>query len=304
MKNKVVVIGFGNVGINYVYSLINQQLNIAEIAIIDTNLDKTIGEIMDIQHGQSFCNSKINIYLGKYDDCKNADLVVISAGAKQKQGQNRMDLLNENATIIKNIVEKVLATGFNGIFLNATNPLDVMTYLIYKYSKFSPSKVIGSGTALDTSRLKCILKDKYKCEYKDINAFVLGEHGDSQVVCWSNVIINNNKVSNSISQIEKDSIESSVKNMGYKLLNLKGYSSQAIGMCLSYITKAIINNEGKLIPLSVYDEKNNVYYGSLAIVDKNGVKFKPTIYLSKQEQVKLDNSISKIKEAINTIKIS
>ena len=187
MNNKVVIIGCGNVGMSYAYALLNQRTYVNELVLIDLNKDRIVGEVMDLNHCLAFAPSKVAIKVGDYSDCKDAQIVCIAAGANQNPGETRMDLINKNSKIFKDIVTQVMNSGFQGIFLVATNPLDVMTYLTYKYSNMPPSKVIGSGTTLDTARLRYLISDRIGINPKNIHAYVIGEHGDSEFVPWSNV---------------------------------------------------------------------------------------------------------------------
>jgi len=189
MKNKVVLIGCGNVGMSYAYALLNQRTYVNELVLIDLNKDKTVGEVMDLNHCLAFAPSKIDIKAGDYEDCKDARIVVIAAGANQAVGETRMDLIHKNSKIFKSIVNNVMQSGFNGIFLVATNPLDVMTYVTYKYSGLPANKVIGTGTSLDTARLRYLIGEKININPKNVHAYVMGEHGDSEFVPWSNATV-------------------------------------------------------------------------------------------------------------------
>ena len=184
--NKVVIIGCGNVGMSYAYALLNQRTAVSELALIDLNQDRIEGEVMDLNHCLAFAPSKINIKVGTYQDCKDASIVCIAAGANQNPGETRMDLITKNSKIFKNIIDQVMENGFRGIFLVATNPLDVMTYLTWKYSGLQTSQIIGSGTSLDTSRLRYLVGERLNINPKNIHAYVIGEHGDSEFVPWSN----------------------------------------------------------------------------------------------------------------------
>ena len=192
--NKVVLIGCGNVGMAYSYALVNQKVYVDELVLIDINKDKAEGEAMDLNHCMAYSPSKINVRVGDYEDCKNAKIVVIAAGANQNPGETRMDLIYKNSSIFKDIITKVVSSGFDGIFVVATNPLDVMTYVTLKYSGFTPNKVIGSGTTLDTSRLRYMLSERINVCPKNIEAYVIGEHGDSEFIPWSNVNIASKKI--------------------------------------------------------------------------------------------------------------
>ena len=229
-------------------------------------------------------------------------MVVITAGARQKEGETRLDLLLRNAKIIKEIVLNVIKNDFKGIFLNATNPLDIMTQLIFEYSNFPANKVIGTGTNLDSARLKYYLNEHFNTEYDKIYAYVLGEHGDSSMIPWSKVTVNNLKVINSLTSKEKNDYEEKVRNAGYELLNSKGYSDLAIGICLADITKVIINKEEKEVCVSNYDENEEIYYGYPAVINETGIKSRLKLELTLDEQEKLNNSIDIIKKALKEVK--
>ena len=299
--NKVVVIGCGNVGMSYAYALLNQSTSVNELVLIDLNQERIIGEAMDLNHCLAFAPSKIDIKAGNYSDCKDAKIVVIAAGANQNPGETRMDLINKNSKIFKSIVESVMESGFNGIFLVATNPLDVMTYLTYKYSKLDPSRVIGSGTSLDTSRLRYILSEKLSMNPKNMHAYVIGEHGDSEFVLWSKALVGTENINKFISTEEMSSIEYDVRNAAYEIINRKGATYYGIGMCLVRITNAILNNENSIITVSSYDKDNDIYIGLPTVINSDGAK-KMYIELDKDETIKLQNSIDIIKEAINNLK--
>lgn len=302
MNNKVVIIGCGNVGMSYIYAMLNQRTYVNEIVLIDLNKERIIGEVMDLNHCLAFAPSKINIKVGDYSDCKNAKIVCIAAGANQKPGETRMDLINKNSVIFKSIVENVMKYNFNGIFLVATNPLDVMTYLTYKYSKLKPNQVIGSGTSLDTSRLRYLISDKLKISPKNVHAYVIGEHGDSEFVPWSNANIGLQNIKDYLNLEQMKEIDTEVKNAAYKIIEKKGATYYGIGMCLVRITNAILGDENAILTVSNYDKENDIYIGLPAIINKNGVKNKIYIELNNEETNKLQNSINIIKDAINKIK--
>ena len=179
MKNKVIIIGCGNVGMSYAYALVNQKTFVNELCLIDLDKNRVKGEVMDLNHCMPYSPSKIDIKVGTYEDCKDAKLIVIAAGANQAPGETRMDLIYKNASIFKDIIKNVMKNGFNGIFLVATNPLDVMTYLTWKYSGLPVHKVIGSGTSLDTARLRYLVGEKLGINPMNVHGYVIGEHGAS-----------------------------------------------------------------------------------------------------------------------------
>lgn len=299
--SKVVIIGCGNVGMSYAYALLNQRTHVTELALIDLDERRIEGEVMDLNHCLAFAPSKINIHKGTYEDCRDAKLVVIAAGANQNPGETRMDLINKNSKIFKNIVDNVMNSGFNGIFLVATNPLDVMTYLTYKYSGLPSNKVIGSGTSLDTSRLKYIIGSKLHINPSCVNAYVIGEHGDSEFVPWSKANIALEPINKFLNSEELNTIYEDVKNAAYEIINRKGATYYGIGMCLVRITNAILGDENSIITLSTYDEVNDVYVGLPVVLNKDGVSKKIFIDLTSDETSKLENSIDIIKDAIKSI---
>ena len=277
MNNKVVIIGCGNVGMSYAYALLNQRTYVNRLVLIDLNKDRIEGEVMDLNHCLPYAPSKISINIGDYQDCKDANIVMIAAGAAQKPGETRMDLIHKNAAIFKDIIDKVMASCFNGIFLVATNPLDVMTYLTYKYSKLPANKVIGSGTSLDTARLQNIIGKKLCINPKNIQGFVIGEHGDSEFIPWSNANIGLQNIREYMTLEEMAEIENEVRNAAYEIINKKGASYYGIGMALVRITN---------LP---------------AIVNKNGADRLIKLKLTEEEKEKLNKSISIIKNSINNL---
>ena len=299
--SKVVLIGCGNVGMSYAYALMNQKTSVTELSLIDLDEKRVEGEAMDLNHCLAFSPSKINFKKGSYVDCKDADIVVISAGANQAVGETRMDLINKNSKIFKSIVSNVMKNGFNGIFLVATNPLDVMTYLTWKYSGLPTNKVIGSGTSLDTSRLRFLLGDKLGINPESINAYVIGEHGDSEFVPWSNADIALEPIDKFLSVEELNKIALDVKNAAYEIINRKGATFYGIGMCLARITNAILGDENTIITTSTYDETNNIFIGLPTVINKDGASKKIFIDLNEEETKQLQNSIEVIKNAINSI---
>ena len=301
MNNKVVIIGCGNVGMSYCYALVNQRTYVNELVLIDINTKKVEGEVMDLNHCLAYSPSKINIKLGTYDDCKDAKIVVIAAGANQNPGETRMELIHKNSKIFKGIVESVMNSGFNGIFLVATNPLDVMTYITYKYSNLPHNKVLGTGTTLDTARLKYLISEKVGVSPKDIDAFVMGEHGDSEFIPWSNANIALRGMSYYLTEEEKKQIEDDVRNSAYEIIEKKGATYYGIGMCLVRITNAILGDENVILSVSAYDKENDIYISTPAIVNNSGVKEKIYVPFNKEETEKIKNSINVIKEAINNL---
>lgn len=301
MNNKVIIVGCGNVGMSYAYALVNQKTYVNELVLIDINTKRLEGEVMDLNHCLAYSPSKINIKQGSYDECEDAKIVVIAAGANQDVGETRMDLIHKNSKIFGNIVKSVMNSGFDGIFLVATNPLDIMTYLTYKYSNLPYNKVMGTGTTLDTARLRYLISDKVGVSPKDITSYVIGEHGDSEFVPWSNANIALKSIDYYLTKEEKLRIESDVRDSAYQIIDRKGATYYGIGMCLVRITEAILGDENVILSVSSYDKDNDIYISTPAIINKSGVKDKIFIPLNKVETRKIKHSIKCIKNAIKSL---
>lgn len=301
MKNKVVLIGCGNVGMSYAYALLNQQTYVDELVLIDVSKERIEGEAMDLNHCLAYSPSKVSVRIGDYSACKDARIVVIAAGAKQEVGETRMDLIHKNSKIFKSIIDPVMQSGFNGIFLVATNPLDVMTYLTLKYSKLDPSRVIGSGTTLDTARLRYLISEKIDVCPKDIQAYVIGEHGDSEFVSWSNATIGLTSIDDFLDKQTQETIEDEVRNSAYEIIKRKGATYYGIGMCLVRITSAILEDKKIILSVSSYDKENELCISTPAIVGMDGVKEKIFIPLNEEETNRLTHSIDVIKKAIKEV---
>ena len=280
--NKIVIIGCGNVGMSYAYALINQKCNIDELVLIDQNIDKANGEAMDLNHSIPYSPNNIIVKSGDYSECADATIVMIAAGANQNVGETRLDLIHKNTEIFKSIIDKVMATGFNSIFLIATNPVDAMSYITYKYSHLPASQIIGTGTSLDTARLRYILSRRFEILPQNVHAYVLGEHGDSEFVAWSSAMIGSVKIDYLLSQKEKNNISKEVRESAYEIIKKKGNTSYGIGMCLLRITNAILNDENAILTVSAFD--HNVYISSPCIINKKGIKRRLKIELTEEEQ--------------------
>lgn len=302
MNNKVVVIGCGNVGMSYAYALMNQRTSVNELVLIDLDEKKVEGEVMDLNHCLAFSPSKLNVKVGKYEDCRDASIVLIAAGANQQKGETRMDLINKNSVIFNDIVGKVVKSGFSGIFLVATNPVDIMTYVTWKVSGFDYKRVIGTGTSLDTARLRYLIGKKIGIGPKNIHAYVIGEHGDSEFVPWNNANVGLQNIKNFLNKNELDDICEEVRNAAYKIIERKGNTCYGIGICLVKITNAILNDENSVITVSSYDEDNDIFIGLPSILNREGARGRIYVELTKEETAKLQNSVDIVKEALKKLK--
>lgn len=305
-KKKVVLIGAGFVGMSMAYSLLNQG-GVDELVLIDVNKDKAIGEEMDLSDGLPYSPHKMNIKAGDYDECKDANIVVITAGLAQKPGQSRLELAKENTKIVKEITEKVMENEFKGIFIVVTNPVDLMSYVVLKTSKLPKSKVIGSGTVLDTARLRYLIGEYLKVSNKNVHAYILGEHGDSSLVPWEHCYIGCKKMidimkDNHLPMEDLEKIHDKVWNAAYEIIEKKKATYYGIGMALNRIIKAILNDENAILTVSTYQEgeyqQEGIYIGVPAIINKRGVKEILQLNLNEQDQEKFNKSCRIMKENI------
>ena len=302
MKNKVVIIGCGNVGMSYAYSLLNQKTAVNELVLVDINKEKTIGEAMDLNHGLPFGPSKIDIKTGDYSDCHDAKIVMISAGRNQEVGETRMDLIDKNTIVFKDIIEKVVASGFKGIFIIATNPVDIMTYITWKISNFPKERIIGTGTTLDSARLRYEIGDKLNINPKNVHAYVIGEHGDTELVPWHNATIGLTNINNFLNDEDKEQLETKVRNMAYEIIKMKGNTSYGIGMVTTRITNAILGDENAILTISSYDSENDLFIGYPTIVNQKGALKRLDFPLSSEEKEKYQHSLNTLKEVIKSLK--
>lgn len=300
MQRKIVVIGCGNVGMAYIYALLNQNHVIDEIILIDVDQKRIEGEVMDLNHSAALSSNYITFKVGNYDDCKDATIVCIAVG-KGQDIHGRMREMRPNCQLFKTIVRKVMQSGFSGVYLVASNPLDVMCYLTYKYAHVNENKVIGSGTFLDTARLQNIIGRELDINPKNIQAYVIGEHGDFQFVPWSLARIALQKIDMFLSKDNCREIEAEVRNSCYEIMKRKGATYYGIGMALSKITIAILDDEQIILPVSCYSKEHDIFFSKPAIIGKDGIKAKFYMELTEEEQEKLDISIRMIKNAIQNI---
>ena len=296
--NKVVLVGAGDVGVAYAYALVNQG-TIDHLAIIDIDEKKLEGNVMDLNHGVVWAPSRTRVTMGSYADCEDAAMVVICAGAAQKPGETRLQLVDKNVHIMNSIVEQAMANGFDGIFLVATNPVDLLTYAVWKASGLPHQRVIGSGTVLDSARYRYMLSEMEDVAPTSVHAYIIGEHGDSElpVVSSANIAgvslaLRAKEEPGFNERIEK--IFENTRDAAYHIIDAKGSTSYGIGMGLARITRAVIQNQAVALPVSAYLEGQygveDVYIGTPAIIDRGGINRVIELELDEHEQERFMNS--------------
>ena len=294
-KSKVVIIGCGNVGSTTAYTIINQGL-CEEIALIDINKEKAVGEALDMQHSIYFMNRNIKVYAADYDTCKDADIVIITASVPMDpNANNRLDMLAGSKKVMKSIVKSVMGSGFNGIMIVISNPVDVMTYYAWKLSGLPKNQVIGSGTTLDTARLAVEISRLFDLDSKSVSAFVMGEHGDSEIVSWHSATIGGKSLSDVMSDNAEraqhetfDALREKTIKAGWEIFHRKGSTTYGIAASVTAIVKSILFNENRILPVSILLEGeyglHDVFLSVPTIINETGAKEIVEIKLNKREE--------------------
>ncbi|CAB1253529.1 L-lactate dehydrogenase [Ruminococcaceae bacterium BL-6] len=313
-NRKIVLVGTGFVGMSFAYALLNQNA-CDELVLIDLDTRRAEGEAMDLNHGLAFSGSHMKIHAGSYRDCKDADIVAICAGVAQKPGESRIDLLQRNTAVFRSIIGPVTDSGFRGIFLIATNPVDIMAHVTQRLSGFDHRRVIGTGTALDTARLRYMLGSYFGVDPRNVHAYVMGEHGDSEFVPWSQALI----ATKPILTICKESgdryclghlksISEEVKNAAQKIIAAKKATYYGIGMAMVRIAKAILGNESSVLTVSMLLQgeygQTDVYAGVPCVVGRDGVSGILTLSLTEKELDQLKLSCDLLKKSFSGIQFS
>ncbi|TGB01717.1 L-lactate dehydrogenase [Halobacillus salinus] len=305
--NRVALIGAGAVGSSYAFAMLNQSIA-EEFVIIDLNEDKAMGDAMDLNHGKVFAPNPTKTWYGQYEDCRDADIVVISAGANQKPGETRLDLVQKNLKIFHSIVTKVMDNGFNGIFLVATNPVDILTYATWKFSGLPKERVIGSGTILDSGRFRFLLGEYFDVAPGNIHANIIGEHGDTELPVWSHATVGGVPVMDMVdrnpvySREDLDEIFTNVRDAAYHIIEKKGATYYGIAMGLARITRAILHNENSILTVSAYLNgeygADDVYIGVPAVINRQGIRNVVEVRLDDTEQGQFDHSAGVLKDIL------
>ena len=310
-RRKVAIVGTGLVGSSTAFSLITQGV-CDEVLLIDINKEKALGEVMDLNHCIEYLNRNTKIKVGSYEECTDVDIVVITAGAPPKPGQTRLDTLDLSAKIAESIVTPIMKSGFKGHFIIVSNPVDIISYYVYKLSGLPKSNVIGSGTSVDSARLKNFIGDIFNVDPRSVQAYSMGEHGDSQMVPWSHVYIGGkpfNKVvqdnKDRYGEVELDKLVLDTARAGWEVYNRKGTTYYAIASATVGIIKAILNDENKIMPVSTLLEgeygEHDVFTGVPVVLNAEGVKEVVEINMTEEELEKFKASNKVIREYIDKL---
>lgn len=305
---KVTIVGSGLVGAACAYSMINQSI-CDEIMMLDRTYDRAVAQALDLSHCMDFTSTRTKVYAGNLEDCRDVDVVVLTAGANPRPGQSRLDVLDEAEQITSGIVNRIMDSGFDGIFVVAANPVDVVTHIVREVSGLPRNKVIGTGTSLDSARLKTLLSDVFSIDPRSVQGYALGEHGDSQFVAWSHVTIGGKPILQILEQhkerfqgVDLKEIAQKTKDAGWEIFTRKGNTQFGIGNALAYIVRSILNDEHKIIAISAILEgeygQTGVCTGVPAIIGEGGIQEVVELNLNAEEQHKFNESCSIIKNAI------
>jgi L-lactate dehydrogenase len=311
-NRKIVLVGTGMVGMSFAYAALNQRVG-DELVLIDLDRKRAEGEAMDLNHGLAFSGASMKISAGDYADCANADIVVICAGVGQKPGESRLELLQRNTQVFRSIVEPVVASGFAGIFLVATNPVDIMTRVTYELSGFNANRVLGTGTSLDTARLRYLLGEYFGVDTRNMHAYVMGEHGDSEFVPWSQAMLATRSVVDLCRDEERyrredlETISCEVREAAQKIILAKKATYYGVGMAITRIVKAILYNENSVLTVSArlrgeYGQKD-VFVGVPCIVNRMGVDRILEVGLTDEELEKMAHSCAVLQENFDGLKL-
>ena len=297
-KRKVVLVGTGFVGMSMAYSFLSTG-GLDELVLIDVNHDKAEGEAMDLQHGLPYAHSKMTIKAGGYEECKDASIVVITAGVTMKEGESRLDIAAKDTMIIKSVTENIMASGFDGIIVVASNPVDSMTYVAQKVSGLPKERVIGSGTLLDTARLRYLMSEYLNVSASNIHAYIMGEHGDSSFVPWTNAYVGCKNLLDILDEQGRDladlhNIYSQVQQAGYEIIKRKRSTYYGIGLSLNRLVHAILDDENVILTVSAFQEgeygQKGLYIGVPAIINRKGIREIVQLELNDVDQAKFDAS--------------
>ena len=302
-KRRIVVIGVGAVGSTTAYTLLLRQ-RMDELVLIDANKEKAVGDALDMNHGLAFLG-QAKVWAGDYEDCADADIIIITAGVAQKPGESRVDLLKRNVAIFESITTQVLNYNKDGILLIASNPVDLMSYFTWKKSGWPSQRIIGSGTLLDTARFRYLIGEKLTIDPRSVHAHIIGEHGDSELPVWSHSNLAGSEIV--LSEQDKDEVFRNTRDAAYRIIEAKGATYYAIALALDRICTAVLKNEASVLNVSVllnnYHGISDVYLGVPCVVDRSGVREVLHLNINDKERELLHKSADKMKDLIRFIKL-
>lgn len=296
------IVGTGNVGSSIAYALLNQRTPVKELVLTDIDREDAEGEAMDLADALAVAPSYIRLKAGNYSDAKDCDICIITAGVNQKNGESRTNLVQKNANIMRDIISSVMESGFDGIFLIVSNPVDTLSLLAWNYSQLPPERVIGSGTVLDSARLRYRLSEKLGVHPKSVHAYQVGEHGDSEFALWSTANLGGQRIISMLPRAELMKIESDVRDKAYQIIKKKGATYYGIGSCVVQIINSILNDERRVLTVSSYDDNTGVYYGFPAVVGREGIIRRLEYKMTEKEGIKLQQSVNIIKATIKEVR--
>ncbi|MFD1775989.1 L-lactate dehydrogenase [Paenibacillus rhizophilus] len=313
-SRKVAIVGSGMVGSSCAYSMVNQAI-CDEIMMVDRTYDRAMAQALDLSHCMDFMGTRTKVYAGTANDCAGMDIVILTAGANPKPGQTRLDVLDDAVTITRNIVTPIVESGFDGIFVIAANPVDIVTYLVWQISGFPRHRVIGTGTSIDSSRLKTLLSEVFSIDPRSVNGYALGEHGESQFVAWSHVTIGGKPILHILEQhrerfkhLDLSDIARKTKDAGWEIFTRKGSTHFGIGSALAYIARSILNDEHKIIAVSAILDgeygQNGICMGVPAIIAGDGIQELLELNLNEEESAKFTSSCDIIRRGIESLSLN
>ncbi len=312
--NKITIIGSGSVGATIAYTLTVQGIS-SEIVLIDIAREKALGEALDIRQGLPFCNP-CKVYAGSYEDAKDSDIVIITSGVARKPGQTRLELAQTNVNIMKSIIAEITKNAPDAVYLIVSNPVDILTYVMCKKSGIPEERIIGSGTILDTARLRSRLSEYFAISQSNVHAYVIGEHGDSSFVPWSLANVSNVPIEechksfihdNIFEPIDYDEVEEYVRKSGGRVIERKGATFYAVSISVCHICKCLLSGIDTTMTIStmMHGEYgiDDVCLSTLSVVGNRGIRSKVNLPLSDEEIMKLQRSADTLKETIRNIEI-
>lgn len=308
-KRKVVLVGTGFVGMSMAYTFLTSP-GINELVLVDVMKDKAEGEAMDLAHGLPYAPSKMRIKAGDYSDCKDASIIVITAGAAQKPGQTRLQLTEINTKIMKSICEEIKTSGFQGVIIVASNPVDIMAYVAQKVTGYPANRVIGSGTLLDTARLRYMISEYLDVNSTNVHAYIMGEHGDSSFVPWIHAYVGCKNLLELLDEQEKDlsdllKIYENVRDAAYQIIEKKKATYYGIGLALNRLVHAVLDNENAIMTISAQQNgeygQEGFYIGVPAVINRDGIREIVHLPLNEVDRGKFEKSCAELKHTIEEI---